>query len=335
MTTDLYEAAESLLAPSEPEATEVETNQVEDQTDEADIVDDDPEDATDVDLSDDDDVDASTDESAEADAEADGEDITEDEAEPEPEEAQLFTVVVDGKEEQWTLDELKRSASGQGKINKGFQEVAAAQRSLKERESQLAQYEQAILSTFQAVQAGVNLTAPTPPSESMLQTDPIGYLEADVRYKRELAEYQRNIQSVQQIQQQRQQRDLEAQRAFVEEQARLLAEAIPEYADPQRREGFARSLVEAGQRYNFSAEEMAGVTDMRYVLALNDAKKYHDLMAKRASANSKAKQKPATQPIRAGAKKVADPANTARKKAQERLRRTGSVDDAISLIFNS
>ena len=331
MSTDLYEAAESLLAPEPTEdATEVaeEVNPVEDQAEDVDVSDDDQSEDEDVDPSDEDDVEASTDEE-------DDEDIAEDDDESEPDEAQTFPVVVDGQEEQWTLEQLKQAASGQGKIRKGFQEVAAARRELQNREAQLAQYEQQVIAAFQAAQSGANLTPPAPPSEDMLASDPIGYLEADVRYKKELAAYQANIQNMQIIQQQQQQRAINAERAFVDEQAKILSEAIPEYANPDTREALARSLIEVGQRYNFSVEELAGVKDARYVMALNDAKKYHDLMAKRETAQSKKKAPQQKQPIRAGAKKVADPANTARKKAQQRLQRTGSIDDAISLIFNS
>ena len=340
MSTDLYEAAESLLAPepteiAETEVEAVEDNLVEDQADEADQSDDDLADAEDADPSDDDDAEDLS-------SEDDDEEITEDDNDEETDEAQLFTVKVDGKEEQWTLDQLIQSASGQGKINKGFQEVGAAKREVeamreevKSREAQLAQYEQMVLQAVQATQSGANLQPPTPPSEDLLAKDPIGYLEAEVRYKKELAAFEQNAQMVYAIAQQQNQRSQAERAAFVEQQAKILAEAIPEYADPQKREGFAKSLLETGQRYDFSPEELIGVTDSRYVRVLNDAKKYHELMAQRQSAQKKVQQKPATQPIRAGAKKTAEPANTARKKAQQRLKRTGSIDDAISLIFNS
>lgn len=341
MSTDLYEAAESLLAPepteeitSEAEATD-EGNLVEDQADEADLTDDDQEEAEEADPSDDDDAEDLS-------SEDDDEEITEDDEDTETDEAQLFTVIIDGKEEQWTLEQLKQSASGQGKISKGFQEAAAAKREadaareeVEATKTKLAQYEQEILQAYNAVKSGANLTPPTPPSEDLLAKDPIGYLEADVRYKRELAEYQQNVQNMNRIAAQNQQRQAEAQRHFVDEQKRLLAERLPEFGNPETRETAAKKIVETAQRYNFTQEEMVGLTDMRYVLALNDAMKYHELMAQRKSAEKKVKQKPATQPIRAGAKKVAEPANTARKKAQERLKRTGSIDDAISLIFNS
>lgn len=324
-TTDLYAAAETLLMP-EPSAED--TNSVEDQDDDASQIDDDQDVADDTDLSDEDDADSSSSDDPD-------EEIADDDTNDQTDKTQLIPVLVDGKEEQWTLEQLKQSASGQGAINKRFQEAAEARKQLQAREEQLALYEQNVLQAFQTLQNGATLQPPTPPSDELLSQDPIGYLEADVRYKKEMAKYQYDVANLQAVQQQQVARTAEQRREFVEYQAKLLSEAIPEYGDPNKREHFAKSLIEVGKKYNFSPEEMVGVTDMRYVLALNDAKKYHDLMAQRKSAKDKVQQKPSTQPIRAGAKKVAEPASTARKKVQERLKRTGSIDDAISLIFNS
>lgn len=320
MTTDLAEMADSLLRP-EPEAT----NPVEDEIEDAEIVDDDSDDAPDVDLSDEDDAESSTSDDDEEIANAD-----EDEEVAQPE---TFAVIIDGKEENWTIEQLKQSASGQGAINKRFQEAAEMRKQLQSREQQLAQYEQQVLRAFEALQNPQSLTPPQPPSEDLLAKDPIGYLEADVRYKREAAAYQEQLANMQAVQQQNKAREQQSMAAFVEEQARILSEAIPEYGDPAKREGFAKSLIETGKRYNFSDQEMLGVTDSRYVMALNDARKYHELMANRETAKSKIQQSPSKPSIPAGAKKPANAASEARKKAQNRLRQTGSLQDAVSLIF--
>ena len=330
-TTDLYEAAESLLMPEQAE-----DNPIEDQADEADVSDDDQDISDDADLSDEDDADPSDSDDVDAeDAYDDEEEVADDETEDDTEEAQLIPVIVDGQEEMWTLDQLKQSASGQSAIRKRLEEASVLRKQLEERNAQMAQYEQQVIQAFQAVQSGVNLQAPIPPSEDLLAKDPIGYLEAEVRYKKEVEAYNANLQNLAQIQQQHQQRTVEQQRAFVAEQAKILAEAIPEYADPQKREGFAKALIKAGEAYGFAPDELVGVADSRYVRALNDAKKWQDYQAQKQSAKAKAQQKPSKQPIRAGAKKVAEPAKTAQKKAQERLKRTGSIDDAVNLIFNS
>ena len=91
--------------------------------------------------------------------------------------------------------------------------------------------------------------------------------------------------------------------------------------------------MQVGMDYGFTAEEMAGVSDARYVRALNDARKYRELVARRKQAQQKGdKARPV---VRAGAKKTADGTAATRKKAQTRLQKTGSINDALGLILNS
>ena len=91
-------------------------------------------------------------------------------------------------------------------------------------------------------------------------------------------------------------------------------------------------MVDTGVSYGFTAEEMQAVTDARYVRALNDARKYRELVAKRKSAQSKGEK--ARPMVKSGAKKRQDSNVATRKKAQTRLQKTGSIDDALSLILN-
>ena len=118
---------------------------------------------------------------------------------------------------------------------------------------------------------------------------------------------------------------------YLQEQAKILQEYIPEITDPQKGQQIKDALVDIGVFYGYSAEEMQGVTDARAVRALNDARKYRELVAKKKSVQVKSnKAKPV---LKAGAKKrqVGNDAN--RKKAQQRLQKTGSIDDALNLII--
>ena len=65
--------------------------------------------------------------------------------------------------------------------------------------------------------------------------------------------------------------------------------------------------------------------------ALNDARKYRELVSKRKSAQSKGEK--ARPVVKAGAKKRQDGNAVTRKKAQTRLQKTGSDADALSLMF--
>ena len=324
-STTLEQAAESLLAPSEEtsednnfdEAVNAMIEPDDDQTEEVEVAD---EEQNDVEASseDQDDLD---------DVEIDDEDLVEAQAE----DTNVFSVKVDGKEEQWTLDQLKQSAAGQAAINKRFQEAAEARKQIEQQAAVLQQQQQQVAALYQQAQNG-GLQAPTPPTRETFESDPIGYMEEKLKYDEAKAQYDQNMFQMQAMQQQNMQAQQEAHQTYLAEQAQVLTQHIPEIADPEKGEVIKNALVKTGMDYGFSAEEMQGVTDARYVRALNDARKYRELVAKRKSAQSKGEK--ARPVVKAGAKKRVDSNAATRKKAQQRLQKTGSMEDALSLILN-
>jgi hypothetical protein len=319
-STTLEQAAESLLAPSEEtsegsnfdEAVDAMIEPDDDQTEEVEVADDEQND-----------VEASSDEYD--DVEIDDEDLVE-----ATEDTNVFSVKVDGKEEQWTLDQLKQSAAGQAAINKRFQEAAEARKQIEQQEAALQQQQQQLLQLHQQAQNG-GLQAPTPPTRELFESDPIGYMEEKLKYDEAKAQYDQNMFQLQNVQKQRMQAQEQAHQAYLQEQAQVLTQYIPEIADPEKGEAIKNALVDTGVSYGFTAEEMQGVTDARYVRALNDARKYRELVAKRKSAQSKGEK--ARPVVKAGAKKRVDSNAVTRKKAQARLQKTGSINDALSLIL--
>jgi hypothetical protein len=156
-------------------------------------------------------------------------------------------------------------------------------------------------------------------------------MEEKLKYDESKAQYDQNMFQLQNVQKQRMQAQQEAHQTYLAEQAQVLTQHIPEIADPERGEAIKNALVDTGVSYGFTAEEMQGVTDARYVRALNDARKYRELVAKRKSAQSKGEK--ARPVVKAGAKKRVDSNAVTRKKAQARLQKTGSINDALSLIL--
>ena len=153
-STTLEQAAESLLAPSEEtsegnnfdEAVDAMIEPDDDQTEEVEVADDEQND-----------VEASSEDYD--DVEIDDEDLVEAPAE----DTNVFSVKVDGKEEQWTLDQLKQSAAGQAAINKRFQEAAAARKQIQQQAAVLQQQQQQVADWYQQAQTG-GWQAPTQPT---------------------------------------------------------------------------------------------------------------------------------------------------------------------------
>jgi hypothetical protein len=248
------------------------------------------------------------------------------------EDTNLIPVKINGKEERWTLDQLKQSAAGQGYINQKMQENAALEKQYKEQAQALAQQQQQVLAMYQQAQQG-GLQAPTPPSKELFDQDPIGYMEAKLTYDEAKAAHDQQLYQLQGMHQQQAQQQQAARQAYLAEQAEVLKQYIPEIADPKKGEMLKTEIMDTGMHYGFTPEEMAGVSDARYVRALNDARKYRQLVANRKKSQSKAD---GVRPVvKAGAKKRPDGQAATRKKAQQRLQKTGSIDDALSLMLKS
>ena len=159
-------------------------------------------------------------------------------------------------------------------------------------------------------------------------------MEAKLQYDEAKAQYDTQMQQVQQMrQQQAAQREQQVQ-AFTQQQAQLLTERLPEIADPQKGEAIKAGLMEVGDYYGFTQEELAGVRDHRYILAMYDAMRYRQLVNKRGKATSQPNE--SLTPVKAGAKKRRNSGKAAaRKTAQSRLQKSGSINDALNLILDS
>ena len=246
------------------------------------------------------------------------------------EETNLIPVKVNGKEEMWTLDQLKQSAAGQGYINQRMQEIAQVEKQYKAQAQQLAQQQQQFLQLQQQAQQ-IGMTPPEAPSKELFDRDPIGYMEAKIQYDEAVAKYNQHVQQVQQLQQQQQAMSAQQRQQFLAQQAEILRQHLPEIADPEKGDKLKAELVQTGAHYGFTEAEIQGVADARYVRALNDAMKWRRLQQKKKDAVKGEQPKPV---VKAGAKRRAgDGDAAARKKQQQRLRKSGRIEDALSLML--
>lgn len=111
-----------------------------------------------------------------------------------------------------------------------------------------------------------------------------------------------------------------------------LLEAFPEWRDPAKFRSGAEAMVKAGGNYGFEPQEMAELVDHRMFKVLADAMKYRELQAAKPKVTKKVSQAP--RKLKSGAKPdKSEAAKVARQKQSERLKKTGSVDDAIDLLM--
>lgn len=308
---DSFESAvEGLLAP-QPEAEEVEAEAVEESE------------AEDV-------VEAEFDE-VESDDDSEEEDEYEDAEEAEEPAPDLYTVKVDGKEEQVSLEDLKRGYSGQKYVQKGMQEAAAMRKQAEEVYANLLNERQQIGQLLQYAQNGLP-QAPVAPTKEQFDSDPIGYMEAKLQYDEAKAAYDGQMGQLQQVVQQQTQAEQYAQRAYLEREMETLKTLVPEFAEPDTAAQARDRLVTMGQEiYGYDPGEIGAVMDHRAIRVLHDAIKYQELMSGKQAAVTKAKPK-AKRTVRAGAKKTRSNKD-AERQTRQRLKKSGSIDDALNLIL--
>ena len=322
-TTDLDAAVESLLIQPEPEA-ETDDPEPQEATGEDEATDEGTEEAQSEDTEAEDDDEA---EDVEASDDDEDEPAEEDDGEEQPD---LITVKVDGEEKQVTLDDLKRAYSGQGYIQKGMEEAAAKRKEAEQLYSQLeAQRDQFLQAYRQMQETGVK-APPSPPDQSLIDSDPIGYMQDKARYDAEMQQYQQQQQQFQQMQAQQSQAQQQARAMYLEEQRQKLTQLIPEFGDAEKAPEFQRKLASTAQEaYGITKEELAGIVDARHVQILADAAKWRELQSGKAVKKEQPKPKKSVKP--AGRRK---PAKTlAREKARQQAKKSGRLEDFANLLL--
>lgn len=271
-------------------------------------------------------------EEAEAeDAEEYDDDDDAEEADEEPE--KLYTVKVKGEEKQVTLDELRRGYSGQQYIQQQMEEVANAKKEAEGIYHQLQSEAQQIAALRQRLETGGIPAQPTPPDMSMLDSDPIGYMQAKAQYDQDLASWQGQMQELEAVNQRQQAMQQQAMQHHLAQEAQRLQEAIPEFGDETKGPELRKAVAEAGTAYGYSPEELSQVVDSRAVRVLHDAMKYREMVAARGEVEKKVeKARPVVKP---GVKKSATTGKAKqRKMAQSRMKKSGSVDDVANFLLS-
>jgi len=285
-------------------------------------------------------------ESNEAGPEDDGEDLddtaddeSDDQDEDEAEEAEdagqqeLYTVKVDGEEREVTLDDLKRSFSGQAYIQKGMQEAAEAKKEAEGVYQALLNERQQLSSLLYQAQSGQIAQPPIPPSRELFNNDPIGYMEAKLSYDEALQTYQNQQYQIQQVTEQQNQQMQIAQQQYLQGEMQRLAQVIPEFGDAKTASKLKEDLVQFGSKLGYSEAELSEVMDHRAILVLQKAMKYDQLVEGKSKATQKASN--ARPVVKPGTKKTGRTgAAKQRQNAQARMKKTGSIDDVAKFLLS-
>ena len=292
-------------------------------TDKARLTEDDSEVAVSVDEELDVQDDESNEETTEEQSELDEE--TEEEEKP----AEVYTVKVDGKEIDVTLDELQKGYSRTQDYTRKTQQIAETRKvveaeasAIRAEREQYAQLLGALKQQLESTEAPVDM-------DRLYNEDPIEWVRQSevMRQKQDkLAAIQSEQQRLSQLTAQQRAQEMQAHLATQQE---ALIQAVPEWKDSKKAQAEKALLVEFGKKIGFSDDELKNVYDHRAVIALRKAALYDQMMSKRGQIKPVVNNGPRpAKPSAAG--RVSTTTESTR--AKQRLAKSGRVNDAASAI---
>lgn len=243
-----------------------------------------------------------------------------------------YTVKVDGEEFEVDLDELRNGYQRQSDYTKKSQSVAemrkAYEANLQSVQQERDQYQQ-VLANMENYQNLELKKYQELDWASLKEDDPVEYMEKRIEFQDAKDKVNQVRQEQMAVQQKTQQEVYQNIQHKVQEEAELLATALPEYSDPSS--NLKTELRDFAINMGFSEQDVNGITDHKVVLVLHKA-----MLQERAnsSTSSKVKKGPA-KVIKAGVP-VTKKQRVARdvQAKRDRLRKTGSVNDAANAFMD-
>jgi hypothetical protein len=198
----------------------------------------------------------------------------------------------------------------------------------------ITQQEQFFTQTLQHAKTVLEASMPPEPDEALREADPIEYfLRKDAR-DRKILEWRR-LDHAQKVQAQKAEAErTEHVRTQVAREMELLKDAIPELKTEEGFKAFKDDvLTYAPREYGFTPQELAELSDHRALRVIKDAIAYRKLQSNKAKVAEKVKHAPPVTVTPPGRRTGNDEARAAKVKSGfEKLRSTGSFDDALSIL---
>ena len=285
------------------------------------------EDNSEVAVSVDEELDVQDDESNEETTEEQSEESEETEEEEQP--AEVYTVKVDGKEVEVTLDELQKGYSRTQDYTRKTQQIAETRKAVEAEASAIRAEREQYAQLLGALKQQLESTEAPVDMDRLYNEDPIEWVRQSevMRQKQDkLAAIQSEQQRLSQLTAQQRAQEMQAHLASQQE---ALIQAVPEWKDSKKAQAEKALLVEFGKKIGFSDEELKNVYDHRAVIALRKAALYDQMMSKRGQIKPVVNNGPRTaKPSAAG--RVSTTTESTR--AKQRLAKSGRVNDAASAI---
>jgi hypothetical protein len=276
-------------------------------------------------------------EAPQADQQEPQEEVVEQEQEQEQteqvEETPRYRVKAAGEEREVTLDELIKSYQLGTDYTQKTQSLAEQRKAL-EAERQAVEQAKALRDQYaerlQAIQQVLAEQSKGENLEALKESDPIGYAVkvAELQQRREqLAAVQAEQQRIAYQQQSEHQQRLAS---IVAEEQQKLAQAIPEFADPQKGETVRGEIRAYAKQLGFTDQELAQVYDSRAVLTLWKAAQYDKLLSQKPGVQKKVAEAPKV--LKPGTSRPVNTEEMAIRDQRKVLKKTGKARDAAAIF---
>jgi hypothetical protein len=244
-----------------------------------------------------------------------------------------YTIKVDGKDVEVTLDELQAGYSRQADYTRKSQVLAEQRKQADEELAATQQERQRYLSQLEQfnTQADSKLNELKSTDWTRLkEEDPTEYMLKRDQY-RELQENKRTVEEEQKNLQYKSQQEQQAKwQEELGRQQEIMAQRLPEWNDPNKGPKLKQDIKSFAVKTGFSEQEVDSLIDARSVDVLHKAMLYDNLLAAKIS-NKKSKVVPKV--TRPGSPATKGEISSDKVKAQRaKLRKSGHVKDASSVI---
>jgi len=264
------------------------------------------------------------------DSEGEGEDEDDGESEPET----VFELEDGSKVD---LDELKRGYLRQADYTRKTQEVAQARKQVEEAYKSRVQERQTLAENLSLA---LNVVEPQLAElaktdwDSLATQDPYAYAEKRALFDQASTRYQKLTAQAQQLVQQQQAEQQRQMQAKLKHEGEKLKMAIPDFADPQKGRALRAAITEYALSQGLSESEAKAITDHRVIVMLDKARRYDALQRGELTAARKKVSKSPKKAMAPGKpKSKSQRQQQTRQQQLSKLKSSGSLDDAVSLLL--
>ena len=274
-------------------------------------------------------------ETEEVEEQSQSEDQTDDYSEEEQEEEAAYEIKVNGKPVKVTLDELMSGYQRDSDYRRKTMELADERRLLEEEVNKAKSESDAVAKLRQDYATRLSEIENSMKPDANIDWAKLYESDPD-EYHRKKIEVENKSKALETIKAERQRAIQEQQQEqtkvfnqYLEQQKKLLAEKEPEYVDPVKGEGLRKDMTSYLKKEGYSDQELNMMVDHRSFVIAKKAMLYDKMMNSKISAKQ---SKTVPKMVRSGTTKTINKDSQQAKSLKSRLKQTGSMRDAANVL---